>query len=123
MSVHIRKLLSRKFNIVFLNLAGLLTCVLLITFPPILRAVVLKFLTSIPHSGHSLQLREQLQIFTGFPFNSITKHDRNLNSMRKYTLVLRNSKAKSLFFIDLVQHIYYADNKMQYNYPSNNIYG
>lgn len=33
MSVTIRKLLSRKFNIVCLNLAGLLTCVLPSTFP------------------------------------------------------------------------------------------
>ena len=33
MSLYIRKLLSRKFNNVCLNLAGLLTCVLLLTFP------------------------------------------------------------------------------------------
>jgi len=34
MSVPIRKLLSRKFNNSFVNLAGLLTCVLSFTFPP-----------------------------------------------------------------------------------------
>jgi len=36
MSVHIRKLLSRKFNNVFLNLVGLLTCVLPLAFPLVL---------------------------------------------------------------------------------------
>ncbi len=64
MSVPIRKLLSRKFNNDLLNLAGLLTRVLLSTFP-FTRTVVLKRLQASQRllSGLSSQLREQFQIF------------------------------------------------------------
>ena len=89
--VSIRKLLSRKFNIVCLNWAGLLARVLCATFPP-KRAVVLK-LPQAPTTfqsftieliRRSLQLREQLRIYTGFPFNHTrTQSCMNLNSIRK----------------------------------------
>lgn len=45
--MHIRKLLSRKFNIVCLNLAGLLTCFMMSHLPILKRTVVLKKTTSL----------------------------------------------------------------------------
>ena len=84
--ISIRKLLSRKFNIVCLNWAGLLARVLCTTFPP-KWAVVLKLPqapTMIESIRLSLQLREQLRIYTGFPFNHTRIHScMNLNSIRK----------------------------------------
>lgn len=75
MSVPIRKLLSRKFNLICLNLAGLLTCVLPTTFPPylgsgfeVVASISLLFLRL------NLQLREQFWSFTRFPFNRTRKH-------------------------------------------------
>jgi len=73
-----------------LNMAGLLTCVLLSTFPPWSRAVVFWSNNSHPlRNGPSLQLREQYRIHTEFPFNPIlsTKEDRNQYSMRSYYLI------------------------------------
>lgn len=79
--IFIRKPLSRKFNIVCLKLAGLLAC-LMLPFLPIhfeqwicreqhpFKRCQIKF-------GIYLQLREQLQFCTGFPFNpSIKSHER-----------------------------------------------
>ncbi len=85
--VSIRKLLSRKFNIVCLNWAGLLARFMLLYLP-------IRFTDSgieennIPsgclYGGTNLQLREQLRICTGFPFNRTGKMScTNLNSARK----------------------------------------
>ena len=52
--MHIRKLLSRKFNIVCLNLAGLLTCFMLFHLPILSRTVVLKKTTSLMGAKSSL---------------------------------------------------------------------
>jgi hypothetical protein len=86
--VSIRKLLSRKFNIVCLNLAGLLTRFMLPHLP--IRKPNSGFEESnIPKGvpkqfGMDLQLREQLRIFTGFPFNHARINPyMNLNSARK----------------------------------------
>ncbi len=74
MSVPIRKLLSRKFNLFCLNLAGLLTCVSPTTFP-LKWAVVLKlWQASLLFLRLNLQLREQFWSFTRFPFNRTRKH-------------------------------------------------
>ncbi len=73
--LHIRKLLSRKFNIVCLNLAGLLTCLMMFHLP-ILHVDSGIEENNIPNGcqikfGINLQLREQLRICTGFPFNHV----------------------------------------------------
>jgi len=91
MSVPIRKPLSRKFNNSCLLpsadeiMAGLLTCFMLFYLPIFTElvsasTVVSKKITSSEKRcqtkfGINLQLREQLQIFTGFPFNRQGHHD------------------------------------------------
>ncbi len=85
--VSIRKLLSRKFNIVCLNWAGLLArfYVALPSHPfcgQWYRRKQHPF--GVPLWGTNLQLREQLRICTGFPFNRTGKMScTNLNSARK----------------------------------------
>lgn len=70
----IRKPLSRKFNIICLNLAGLLARSMLPILP--IQKMNSGFVASnIPISrcqnkfGINIQLREQLRFCTGFPFN------------------------------------------------------
>ncbi len=72
----IRKLLSRKFNIDCLNMAGLLAFVLLLALPIqqieqwACRKATPSFFTRCQNQfGIHLQLREQLRYCTGFPFN------------------------------------------------------
>ena len=78
MSLTIRKLLSRKFNNVCLNLAGLLTYLKLFRLPIHQSDSdyevnnILLFLRCQIKFGINLQLREQFQIRTGFPFNLVT---------------------------------------------------
>lgn len=58
----------------FLNLAGLLTCVLTSTFPSFKQkdSGIEEKSNIVPPMEEllSLQLREQLRIYTGFPFNA-----------------------------------------------------
>ncbi len=85
MSLTIRKLLSRKFNNVCLNLAGLLTYLKLFRLPihqsdSDYEVNNILFFIEVPNQaclptgrfGINLQLREQFQILTGFPFNLVT---------------------------------------------------
>ncbi len=68
MSLHIRKLLSRKFNIVFLNLAGLLTCVLLITFPSHTQGSGFEVFNKHPPLGTKLTVAGTAPDFHWIPF-------------------------------------------------------
>ena len=100
MSVPIRKPLSRKFNILCLNKAGLLTYLMLFRLPmffepvqknkvalkkitPSLKKCPTKIYPPIDMFDINLQLREQLWNYTRFPFNFTTIYSENQNSRRK----------------------------------------